>query len=151
MSRIAVIGAGAWGTALSIVLGRNGSHKVRLWAHEEEVQKVIAESRENAKFLPGYRIPDAVMATNDLRVALEAAEIVVSVMPSHHCRTLFSQVHGYLRPNMLLVSATNVPAGAATTGVTNTVKLDLIYDAGPAITIRKPDQPTYRGSATVQP
>ena len=106
MSRIAVIGAGAWGTALSIVLGRNGSHKVRLWAHEEQVQRLISESRENAKFLPGYRIPDAVMPTNDLRITLEGAEIVVSVMPSHHCRTLFSQVHGHLRPNMLLVSAT---------------------------------------------
>lgn len=106
MSRIAVIGAGAWGTALSIVLGRNGSHKVRLWAHEEEVQKVIAESRENAKFLPAYRIPDAVIATNDLQVTLEGAEIVVSVMPSHHCRTLFTQMRGHLRPNMLLVSAT---------------------------------------------
>ena len=106
MSRIAVIGAGAWGTALSIVLGRTGSHQVRLWAHEEDVQKGIAESRENSKFLVGYRIPDAVSPTNDLEVTLEGAEIVVSVMPSHHCRTLFLQLSRYIRPNMLLVSAT---------------------------------------------
>ena len=106
MSRIAVIGAGAWGTALSIVLGRTGSHQVRLWAHEEDVQKGIAESRENSKFLAGYRIPDAVSPTNDLEVTLEGAEIVVSVMPSHHCRTLFLQLSRYIRPNMLLVSAT---------------------------------------------
>ena len=106
MSRIAVIGAGAWGTALSIVLARRGGHQVRLWAHEEEVQKAIAESRENTKFLPGYRIPDAVTPTNDLQVTLEGAEIVVSVMPSHHCRTLFLQLRRFVNPNMLLVSAT---------------------------------------------
>jgi glycerol-3-phosphate dehydrogenase (NAD(P)+) len=106
MSRIAVIGAGAWGTALSIVLGRKRSHEVRLWAHEEDVQNSIAASRENVKFLRGYRIPESVTPTNNLEVALEEAETVVSVMPSHHCRTLFTQMRNYLRPNMLLVSAT---------------------------------------------
>jgi len=106
MSRIAVIGAGAWGTALSIVLGRKGSHQVRLWAHEEEVQKSIAGSRENSKFLPGYRIPDSVSATNNLQVTVEGAEIVVSVMPSHHCRTVFKELCRYLDREMLLVSAT---------------------------------------------
>ncbi|HVO62275.1 MAG TPA: NAD(P)H-dependent glycerol-3-phosphate dehydrogenase [Terriglobales bacterium] len=106
MSRIAVIGAGAWGTGLSIVLGRTGGHQVRLWAHEEDVQKSITASRENTKFLPGYPIPETVTPTNDLKVALEGADIVVSVMPSHHCRTLFTQLRHHLRPNMLLVSAT---------------------------------------------
>ena len=106
MSRIAVIGAGAWGTGLSIVLGRKGTHQVWLWAHEPEVQRSIASSGENTKFLPGYRIPEAVTSTNDLQVALDGAEIVVSVMPSHHCRTLFTQMRHHLRPDMLLVSAT---------------------------------------------
>jgi glycerol-3-phosphate dehydrogenase (NAD(P)+) len=106
MSQIAVIGAGAWGTGLSIVLGRKGSHQVRLWAHEEEVQKTIAESHENSKFLPGYPIPAAVTSTNDFEVALKGAEMVVSVMPSHHCRTLFLQLRRYIHPEMLLVSAT---------------------------------------------
>lgn len=106
MSRIAVIGAGAWGTALSIVLGRKGSHQVRLWAHEDDVRKCITVSRENTKFLPGYRIPEAVTPSNDLAVTLDGADVVVSVMPSHHCRTLFTQMRSHLRPNMLLVSAT---------------------------------------------
>lgn len=106
MSRVAVIGAGAWGTALSIVLGRKGIHQVHLWAHELEVQDAIAGSRENKKFLPGYRIPETVTPTNDLRVTLEGAEIVVSVMPSHHCRGLFEQLVAHIDANTLLVSAT---------------------------------------------
>jgi glycerol-3-phosphate dehydrogenase (NAD(P)+) len=106
MSRIAVIGAGAWGTALSVALGRGGGHQVLLWAHEEEVQKTIAATRQNAKFLPGCTIPNLVSATNNLQVALEGAEIVVSVMPSHHCRSLFQSLHPFLQPHMLLVSAT---------------------------------------------
>ncbi len=106
MSRIAVIGAGAWGTGLSIVLGRKGTHQVRLWAHEKSVLESIASTRENAQFLAGHKIPSAVVPSGGFRETLGGAEIVVSVMPSHHCRSLFRQLHGFLAPNMLLVSAT---------------------------------------------
>src|SRR5258708_7247527 len=106
MSQIAVIGAGAWGTALSIVLGRKGTHQVRLWAHEREVRESIAARRVNELFLTGHPIPETVKATNDWKEALSGAEIVVSVMPSHHCRALFEKMEGYLTPQTLLVSAT---------------------------------------------
>ncbi len=106
MSQIAVIGAGAWGTALSIALARKDTHQVRLWAHENQVCETIATQRENTQFLPGCQIPAAVTPTNDLREALAGADIVVSVMPSHHCRTIFEQLSEYLAPEMLLVSAT---------------------------------------------
>ncbi|HET7872105.1 MAG TPA: glycerol-3-phosphate dehydrogenase, partial [Terriglobales bacterium] len=53
MSRIAVIGAGAWGTSLAVVLGRRGDHQVRLWAYETEVVQAILETRTNSVFLPG--------------------------------------------------------------------------------------------------
>lgn len=105
MSRIAVIGAGAWGTALSIVLARNGAHKVRLWAYEAEVRESIDKRRMNEMFLPGCSIPDGVAATNNWD-DLRDAEIVVSVMPSHHCRRLFTQAAPFLKPEMLIVSAT---------------------------------------------
>jgi glycerol-3-phosphate dehydrogenase (NAD(P)+) len=52
MSRIAIIGAGAWGTGLAIVLGRRGNHQVRLWAHEQEVRESISARRVNERFLP---------------------------------------------------------------------------------------------------
>src|SRR5512142_801863 len=106
MSDIAVIGAGAWGTALSIVLGRKGTHRVKLWAFEKEVRESILERRTNDLFLAGSEIPTAVTPTNSLEEALLGAKIVVSVMPSHHCRSLFRQMAPHLTPDMMFVSAT---------------------------------------------
>ena len=106
MSDIAVIGGGAWGTGIAIVLGRKGSHRVRLWAHEADVCESIMQTRINDKFLPGCRIPDSVTASNDLAATLRGAEIVVSVMPSQHCRALFERMRPLLQPQSLIVSAT---------------------------------------------
>jgi glycerol-3-phosphate dehydrogenase (NAD(P)+) len=106
MSQIAVIGAGAWGTAISVVLGRKGSHRVRLWAYEKEVRESIAQRRINEQFLPGQPIPDSVVATGNFAEALAGAQIVVSVMPSQHCRSLFEQMRPHLPAQALIVSAT---------------------------------------------
>src|SRR5215467_7967183 len=106
MSEIAVIGAGAWGTALSIVAGRNGDHRVRLWAHEKEVRASIEAHCINELFLPGESIPRSVRVTNDLSEALHGSEMVISVMPSNHCRVLFEKMRPHLRADMLFVSAT---------------------------------------------
>jgi glycerol-3-phosphate dehydrogenase (NAD(P)+) len=108
MSNIAIIGAGAWGTALSIVLGRKRQHQVRLWAFEKEVVESIRGRRENALFLPGHPIPPSVSVGHDLGEAIRGAEIVVSVMPSHHCRRLFTQIvqTKALQPDTVFVSAT---------------------------------------------
>ncbi len=106
MSEIAVIGAGAWGTALSVVAARRGNHRVRLWAYEPEVRGSIAKQRENSLFLPGQGIPENVVATGDFEEALAGAQIVISVMPSNHCRRLFESMRPWLRPDMLFVSAT---------------------------------------------
>ncbi len=106
MSEIAIIGAGAWGTALSIVLGRKGTHGVRLWAYEKEVRESITKRRTNDLFLPGAAIPKTVTPTNDFAEALRGVHVVVSVMPSHHCRALFRQMAPHLTPEMTFVSAT---------------------------------------------
>ena len=106
MSEIAIIGAGAWGTALSIVLGRAGTHRIRLWAHEKDVCESIANHRINDKFLPLQPIPSSVTPRNDLAETLSDAEIVVSVMPSQHCRQLFQNMKPHLRPETMIVSAT---------------------------------------------
>lgn len=106
MSEIAIIGAGAWGTALSIVLGRKQTHQVRLWVHEPEVRDSIERQRVNEKFLPGQAIPACVTACNDLEEAIEGASIVVSVMPSQHCRHLFERMRPLLRAETMIVSAT---------------------------------------------
>ncbi len=110
MSRIAIIGAGAWGTGLAIVLGRKGTHDVphdvRLWANESKVSESIARSRINERFLPGFILPDSIAATSDLNYALDAAEIVVSVMPSQHCRAVFERMAATIGPETLFVSCT---------------------------------------------
>jgi len=106
VSQIAVIGAGAWGTSIAIVLGRRGGHEVRLWAHESEVCDSINSHHMNDHYLAGCAIPDLVTATNSLEEALRDAEIVVSVMPSHHARRVFLSMLPHLRPEMLFVSAT---------------------------------------------
>jgi glycerol-3-phosphate dehydrogenase (NAD(P)+) len=106
MSEIAIIGAGAWGTALSIVLGRAGTHRIRLWAHEKDVCESIANHRINDKFLPLQPIPSSVTPRNDLAETLSDAEIVVSVMPSQHCRQLFQKMKPHLRSETMIVSAT---------------------------------------------
>jgi glycerol-3-phosphate dehydrogenase (NAD(P)+) len=106
MSEIAIIGAGAWGTALSIVAGRKGDHRVRLWAHEKEVRASVEARHVNELFLPDQTIPERVQVTNDLGEALQDSAIVISVMPSNHCRRLFESMRPFLRPEMLFVSAT---------------------------------------------
>jgi glycerol-3-phosphate dehydrogenase (NAD(P)+) len=106
MSKIAIVGAGAWGTGLAIVLGRKGTHQIRLWAHEKEVRDSISALRLNQLFLPEQTIPETVLPTNDWAEAIEDAEIVVNAVPSHHCRAIFQKMHVHLKPEMLLVSAT---------------------------------------------
>jgi glycerol-3-phosphate dehydrogenase (NAD(P)+) len=106
MSEIAIIGAGAWGTALAIALGRKGTHRVRLWAHEKEVRDSINQRHTNDLFLPEHKIPESVTATGHYQEAVRGAEIVVSVMPSHHCRRVFEELWVSLTPEMLIVSAT---------------------------------------------
>ncbi len=101
-----VVGAGAWGTALAIALARKGTHSIRLWAREQELVESIAKNRVNQYFLPGFELPEAIEATNNLEAALEGAEIVVSVVPSQHCRSLFERMVPALHPETLLVSCT---------------------------------------------
>ncbi|PSH04425.1 MAG: glycerol-3-phosphate dehydrogenase [Acidobacteria bacterium] len=106
MARIAVIGAGAWGTALSIALARKGSHSITLWAYEKEVVESIRATHVNKLFLDGCPIPEGVKVTQSLAEAITGADVVLSVMPSHHARRVWSQMKPLLHRDMLLVSAT---------------------------------------------
>ena len=97
MKRIATIGAGNWGTALAATFAQSG-HAVTLWAYEAEVAASIRSRRENEIFMPGVKLPENLLATGDLADALAGAEIVVTVMPSHVCGTLYRQMLPHLRP-----------------------------------------------------
>ena len=85
--RCAVIGAGAWGTALADLLARNG-HEVALWAREAEVVESVNARHENTMFLSGARLHDGVVAHADLASTCAGAEIVVFATPSHVLRAI---------------------------------------------------------------
>ncbi|MBA2732958.1 MAG: NAD(P)-dependent glycerol-3-phosphate dehydrogenase [Acidobacteria bacterium] len=105
MSRIAIIGAGSWGTALSIVAGRAG-HQVRLWSRNLEVISGINRQRANNRYLTGHEIPKGVEATGDLGHALIDAEFVLLAAPSHVTRELLMRMMPELQHEMIFVSAT---------------------------------------------
>jgi glycerol-3-phosphate dehydrogenase (NAD(P)+) len=77
-----------------------------LWAHEQEVRESISSRRVNDLFLPGQTIPESVICTGRFEEALNGAFMVVSVMPSQHCRRLFHEIRPLIKPEMILVSAT---------------------------------------------
>jgi len=106
MSRIAVMGSGAWGTAMAISLARRGGHQLTLWSWAKDVAATMRSQRENTAFLPGFEIPESIAVFDDAAEALDGAEIVVSVMPSQFVRSSYQQFVPHLRPDQLLVSAT---------------------------------------------
>jgi glycerol-3-phosphate dehydrogenase (NAD(P)+) len=106
MSRIAIMGSGAWGTALAISLARRGGHQIALWSFATDVADTMRTTRENASFLPGFQLPASIAVTDNAAEALAGAEIVVSVTPSQFARASFKGFLPHLRPEQLLVSAT---------------------------------------------
>lgn len=105
MNRLAIIGAGSWGTALALAAARSG-HEVRLWAHSAEVVETLARERANEIYLPGFKFPANLATTGDLAFALDQAQIVVTVAPSHVFREVLVQMGTFLAPEMILTSAT---------------------------------------------
>ena len=105
MKNLAIIGAGSWGTALAMVLAPRFA-RIRLWVYEPELAARMGASRENDVYLPGFQVADHVEVVNDLPTALEDADVVLSVMPSHLVRRLYQEMLPYLHESMLFVSAT---------------------------------------------
>jgi glycerol-3-phosphate dehydrogenase (NAD(P)+) len=105
MRDIAVLGAGGWGTALSVHLARVG-HRVRLWAREPEVVAQMRADRVNGFFLPGIILPPGVVACERIEDAASGAELVVVVTPSHGTRGVLRLAAASLHPSATIVSAT---------------------------------------------
>lgn len=102
--RCAVVGAGAWGTALAQLLSQNG-HGVRLWAYEPEVADAINVRHENALFLGGVALPPSIVATHVHAEALESAELVVYATPAQHLRGIAAAGRAHLDPHATVVVA----------------------------------------------
>lgn len=105
MSRIAVIGAGSWGTVLGDLLARKG-HAVTIWAYEPEVVDGLNGRHENPVYLPGRPIAEALRATGNAADAVVGAELVVLAPPSHAFRQVFTAVAPALRRGTVVVNAT---------------------------------------------
>jgi glycerol-3-phosphate dehydrogenase (NAD(P)+) len=106
MSRVAVLGAGAWGTALTISLARRGGHQISLWAHAEALADQIRDTGTNEQFLPGFVVPMDVMVTSDIARAVFEADIILCVTPSEYLRGIFGQIAPVLDRDQIIVSAT---------------------------------------------
>lgn len=106
MSRIAIVGAGAWGTALAMVLARRGGHSVTMWSHTQRVANAIRQTHQNSIYLAGLHIPETVQATTDLNEAVTSAEIIVLAVPSEHLRGVTIAMSPFLSGDQILVNAT---------------------------------------------
>lgn len=104
IKKIAVIGAGSWGTAIAGILAAKGLHTT-LWGHHSDHIATLQKDRENKKYLPGYHFVDTLHLTSDLKIAVEGCEIVCMVVPSHGFRRVFEGVVPFLDKRSQVVSA----------------------------------------------
>jgi glycerol-3-phosphate dehydrogenase (NAD(P)+) len=102
---IAIIGAGSWGTALAVHLGRAG-RPVRLWVREPELLELIGARRENPWFLPGVALPQPVTAMGHVEDAIDGAETIVMAVPSEFFGAVVKSTAAAFRPGVPVVSAT---------------------------------------------
>ena len=107
MTRIAILGAGSWGTALSVVLSRARKlQDISLWARNAELAEVLEHHRENITYLKGVRLPDSIRATHDMAKALAGAQIVIGAIPSVNARAIYTHALPSITNEMVFVSAT---------------------------------------------
>ena len=101
--KIAILGAGSWGTALAITLAGKG-HTVGIWDIDRAHLQALAEDRENKKFLPDIPLPEKITPDEDLEKVIAGADIVLFSAPAQHFRSAFSSAIPYLKSNMTIVN-----------------------------------------------
>jgi glycerol-3-phosphate dehydrogenase (NAD(P)+) len=102
VTRVAVIGAGSWGTAVAAIV--SGNAPTTLWARRPELADAIDRDHENATYLPGIQLPDALRATASLEEACAGAEVVVLGVPSHGTRAVLDEASAYIGARVPIVS-----------------------------------------------
>src|SRR5436309_11284828 len=96
-SKFTVLGDGAWGTAIALLLAQDPGHRVALWSAREENGRVLRERRENVRLLPGVPIPESVELTTDVARATQGADLWVSAVPTVYLRDTLARVARDLR------------------------------------------------------
>lgn len=102
--RVAVVGAGSWGTALALLLAEKGA-AVRLWGHRPEHVAALKEQRQNQTYLPGFGFPPALSPVDSMKEAVDRAAVVCMVVPSHGYRGVFRQVIEHSPDGVIYISA----------------------------------------------
>jgi len=102
--KVSVMGGGAWGAALSQLCASAG-HEVRMWVYEPEVAEAVNRDHENPDYLPGVKLDPGIRAHNDMEEALQEADLVLVVTPSHFVRKVMSKAAEYVPRDAILVTA----------------------------------------------
>ncbi|MBI3449413.1 MAG: NAD(P)-dependent glycerol-3-phosphate dehydrogenase [Acidobacteria bacterium] len=103
--KVAVLGGGSWGTALARQIALPADRDVTLWIHDPELAGIVRGTRENAPYLPGFPLPEALEITSSVDAAVRGAAVVILAVPSHHCREVLSGARGGIAPEALLLVA----------------------------------------------
>lgn len=103
MAKISILGAGSWGTALSLLLYNNG-HKVTLWSALTDEVKMLSEKREHASKLPGVKLPEDMEITSDLEKTLKDPDVAVLAVPSPFTRSTAHQMAPFVRNGQKIVN-----------------------------------------------
>jgi glycerol-3-phosphate dehydrogenase (NAD(P)+) len=104
--KVAFVGAGSWGTATASLVARKNEYETVLWARRPELAETINLFHENPEYLPDMELPDNLVATNDMKEALDGTEIVVMGVPSHGFREVLKEVAAVADPQTVYVSLT---------------------------------------------
>ena len=102
MANIGVIGAGSWGTALALLLDKNG-HAVTEWSHRPEEAEELSRTREHKSKLPGVKLPETMRFTGDLEEAVTGKEVLIMAVPSTAVRNTAAKIRPYLTKGQIVV------------------------------------------------
>jgi glycerol-3-phosphate dehydrogenase (NAD(P)+) len=102
VTRVAVVGAGSWGTAVAAIVSRNAP--TMLWARRAELAARIHTGHENPDYLPGIELPDELCATADIAMSCAGADVVVFAVPSHGLRAVLAEARPHIAPGAAIVS-----------------------------------------------
>ncbi|CAN5267382.1 NAD(P)H-dependent glycerol-3-phosphate dehydrogenase [soil metagenome] len=104
LTRFTILGDGAWGTTIALLLSRRDDQEVTLWSARPDYGQHLQNTRENTAFLPGVRIPEAIRLTSDIRLALARPDLVISAIPTIYLRQSLMRLAGDLGPNVPVLS-----------------------------------------------
>ncbi len=103
-TRFAILGDGAWGTAIALLLAQNPQHSVTLWSAREENGRLLRQRRENVRLLPGVPIPESVTLTTDIGRAVEGADLWIAGVPTLYLRETLTRVARQVKPGPPILS-----------------------------------------------